>query len=168
MGIELPVMDPCLFCERAAGRRGDWVVIEEDADTITFLNPVQYEAGQTCVIPRRHAPTLIDLTDEEARDLVLAAKRVARAMVQALDPDGLLLYQNNGLASGQAVPHVHFHVVPRRAGSDWGLGPPHLARAQQTERADRLATPSSVPPSHVEIAARIRACLPHAGTRTLP
>jgi diadenosine tetraphosphate (Ap4A) HIT family hydrolase len=40
----------------------------------------------------------------------------------------VLLYQNNGVGSGQEVPHFHLHVVPRTPGSDWGLGPPHIAR----------------------------------------
>ena len=46
------------------------------------------------------------------------------------DPDGLLLYQNNGVGSGQEVPHFHLHVVPRRHGSDWGFGPPHIRRLE--------------------------------------
>jgi histidine triad (HIT) family protein len=33
----------------------------------------------------------------------------------------------NGVYSGQEVPHFHFHVVPRQKGSEWGIGPPQLA-----------------------------------------
>ena len=29
------------------------------------------------------------------------------------EPDGMTIYQNNGVASGQEIPHVHMHVVPR-------------------------------------------------------
>jgi diadenosine tetraphosphate (Ap4A) HIT family hydrolase len=63
-------------------------------------------------------------------------------MNTVLDPEGILLYQNNGVGSGQEIPHFHLHVVPRRAGSDWGLGPPHLARLEAAERpqhADQTA-----------------------------
>jgi len=42
-------------------------------------------------------------------------------------PLGVLTFQNNGVYSGQEVPHYHFHVVPRQPGSDWGIGPPQLA-----------------------------------------
>lgn len=60
-----------------------------------------------------------------------AAKHLTQVMVEAFAPDGVLLYQNNGTGSGQEVPHFHLHVVPRRAGSDWGFGPPHLAKLER-------------------------------------
>jgi len=80
------------------------------------------------VIPKRHAPTLLDLTDEEAVAVINAVRRIANALVKAYDPDGLNLIQNNGVIAGQVAPHFHMHVVPRRKiGSDWGNGPPHIA-----------------------------------------
>ena len=119
--------DPCYFCEAAAGRT-EKAVVEETDLTLTLVNWMQYERGQVYVIPRRHAPTLFDLTDEEAVAVMRTVRRVADALVQAYDPDGLNLIQNNGVAAGQQVPHFHVHVVPRRrAGGDWGTGPPHIA-----------------------------------------
>jgi diadenosine tetraphosphate (Ap4A) HIT family hydrolase len=67
-----------------------------------------------------------------------AAKRLTHVMVGAFAPDGVLLYQNNGVGSGQEIPHFHLHVVPRRTGSDWGLGPPHIARLEHGRRPMRL------------------------------
>jgi histidine triad (HIT) family protein len=137
-------MDPCIFCERIAGRRDDWAVIDEAPLSVSFVNPAQFEAGQALVIPRRHAPTIVDLTDAEAMAMMLAATRLSAAMVRAFDPDGITLYQNNGIASYQAVPHAHLHVVPRRYHSGWGEGPPHLAKLERAEREAsfaRLAAP---------------------------
>ena len=54
-------------------------------------------------------------------------------------PNGVLLYQNNGIGSGQEVPHFHMHVVPRGRESDWGFGPPHIARLGQPR-----------PPTHLD------------------
>jgi len=137
MPIELPAGDPCIFCERIEGR-DDWAVIEAADTTITIINPAQFEEGQALVIPRRHAPTILDLTDEEAAALMLAVRRLARALVDTFDPDGLTIYQNNGVASLQAVPHAHVHVVPRRYGSGWGEGPPHLAALTQADQEERF------------------------------
>jgi histidine triad (HIT) family protein len=120
-------MDPCYFCQIAGGADDRWNVIDETELTLTMLNGRQFETGQLIVVPRRHAPTLLDLTVEEEAGIMAAAKRAARALVKAFDPDGVLLYQTNGVGSGQEVPHFHLHVVPRTAGSDWGPGPPHLA-----------------------------------------
>jgi histidine triad (HIT) family protein len=134
MNFPMPVMEPCYFCELAQRRVDGWKLLVEDLLTTTVLNGRQYERGQTIVFPRRHAATLLDLTSQEAAAVMLAAKRVGAAITRALAPEALLLYQNNGMLAGQEVPHFHLHVVPRTAGSDWGLGPPHLARLQ-AERA---------------------------------
>jgi diadenosine tetraphosphate (Ap4A) HIT family hydrolase len=131
MPIQLPDMDPCYFCQIRDGAIERWNVIEQTDLTLTVLNGRQFEAGQCMVVPVRHAPTLLDLRPEEDAAIVAAARRVAQAMMQAFDPDGILLYQNNGVGSAQEVPHFHLHVVPRRQGSDWGLGPPHLARLER-------------------------------------
>ena len=119
--------DPCYLCEVIAGR-SEKGMVEETELTLTLVNWAQFELGQVYVVPRRHAPTLFDLTDDETVAVIHAARRAADAIVRAYDPDGLNLIQNNGVIAGQAAPHFHMHVVPRRkVGSDWGNGPPHLA-----------------------------------------
>ncbi len=103
-------------------------MVEETGLTLTLVNWAQFELGQVYVVPRRHAPTLFDLTNDETVAVIHAARRVGDAIVRAYDPDGLNLIQNNGVIAGQRAPHFHMHVVPRRkVGSDWGNGPPHLA-----------------------------------------
>jgi diadenosine tetraphosphate (Ap4A) HIT family hydrolase len=127
MPFELPRQDPCFFCEVIEGREEKGIVEETD-QTLTFVNWRQFEVGQVYVIPRRHAPTLLDLAEDEGAAIFRAVRRVADALVRAYEPDGLTLYQNNGVASLQEVPHFHMHVVPRRnAASRWGSGPPHIA-----------------------------------------
>jgi histidine triad (HIT) family protein len=119
--------DPCFLCEVIAGREEKGIVEETD-QTLTFVNWKQYELGQVYVIPRRHAPTLFDLTDDEAVAIMHAVRRVADTLVRAYNPDGMNLIQNNVVVAGQDAPHFHMHVVPRRKiGSDWGNGPPHIA-----------------------------------------
>ena len=119
--------DPCYLCEVVGGRAEKGIVEETDV-TLTVVNWAQFELGQVYVIPRRHAPTLFDLTDGESEAVIHAVRRVADALLRAYDPDGLNLIQNNGVVAGQDAPHFHMHVVPRRkVGSDWGSGPPRIA-----------------------------------------
>ena len=125
--IELPVMDPCNFCEGMAGREERWAIIDESELTLTVINPWQFEVGQCCVITRRHVPLILDLTDEEGAAVAHAAKRVAEALLKSFEPLGILTFQNNGVYSGQESPHFHMHVVPRQKGSEWGIGPPQIA-----------------------------------------
>ena len=138
MALPLPAMDPCYLCEIVAGSSDGWNVIGQDDLTLTILNGRQYEVGQCMVLPRRHAPTLLDLDDLEAAGVMAAARRIMQVMVVEFAPDGVLLYQNNGTGSGQEVPHFHLHVVPRRPVGDWGFGPPHLAKLEAQSRPVHL------------------------------
>ena len=156
MPFDLPEGNGCLFCERIEGERDDWAVISEDDSAVSFVNPRQFEEGQALVIPRRHAPTLLDLTEDEAAALMRHARRVAQAIVDTFDPDGLTLYQNNGVVSYQEVPHVHMHVVPRRYNSGWGEGPPHLAALTRAEREERFRREAVPIERQAELAERIR------------
>lgn len=131
--FEMPRPAVCVFCEMTVGRL-DKGVVEETALTITIVNQRQFETGQALVIPRRHAPTLLDLTDEEATAVMAATRRLAAALVATYAPDGITVYQNNGVASRQEVPHFHMHVVPRRKNGGWGAGPPHIAALESPSR----------------------------------
>jgi histidine triad (HIT) family protein len=42
-----------------------------------------------------------------------AVRRCARAAKEALKADGVTVLQLNGKASGQVIPHLHIHVMPR-------------------------------------------------------
>ena len=156
--IELPDQNPCEICEGICGRNEKWAVIEESDLTLTVLNPSQFEIGQCCVVTRAHKGTLLDLSIAEGNAVIIAAQRVARALNRAYQPLGILTFQNNGVYSGQEVPHYHFHVVPRQPGSDWGIGPPQLAffegagrirgtphdSAKDNERRERVQVDASI------------------------
>jgi histidine triad (HIT) family protein len=135
MPLTLPEMDPCYFCECVLAGPGGWNFVARDGEALILLNGRQYETGQCIVLPVRHAPTLLELSDEEGAAVMRAARRIATAMVEIFAPDGVLLYQNNGVAVGQEVPHFHLHVVPRRVVSHWEAGPPQLAAVMSGERA---------------------------------
>ncbi len=125
--IKLPEGDPCFFCEVVAGR-AEKGIIEKTDQTLSLVSSRQYEVGQSLVIPRRHVPTVLDFNDGELDAVMDAVRRLSKALMRAYDPDGITLYQNNGVASFQEVPHFHMHVVPRRSsGGNWGSGPPHIA-----------------------------------------
>jgi histidine triad (HIT) family protein len=93
-------------------------VVYEDDSVYVFLAPASLGGmeGHTLVVPRRHVETIFDLTDEEAGSLARTAVRAARMLRSALDLDGLIVVQRNGVVAEQTVPHVHLHLIPRRAG----------------------------------------------------
>jgi diadenosine tetraphosphate (Ap4A) HIT family hydrolase len=72
--------------------------------------------GHTLVVPRRHAATIWDLTDEEYA-ACFALVREARTVLEArFTPDGFTLGANCGVAAGQSVMHAHIHLIPRFQG----------------------------------------------------
>ena len=106
-------MSDCIFCKIVAGEIPS-AKVYEDAAKLAFMdiNPVQ--PGHVLLIPKKHYERLTDLPDETAADLASALPRLARAAVAAARADGFNIFQTNGRCSGQAVFHVHIHIIPRR------------------------------------------------------
>ena len=150
MPIEIPHPERCAFCRYIEGQ-GEAAVVEELAETLAFLNPRQYGMGAMLVIPKRHAPTVLDLDSTEAAAVMRHVHRLAHAVTKAFDPTGINIFQNNGISAGQTVAHYHVHVVPRYPG-DPGDKVFHADEFERTSIEERL-----------QIAARIIPHLPPVG-----
>jgi histidine triad (HIT) family protein len=104
--------DPhCLFCRIVAGEVPAHVVLD-DEHAVAFLDHRPIFPGHTLVVPRDHVPTLPDLPAAELGPYLRAVQRLAAAVPAALDATGTFVAANNTVS--QSVPHLHFHVVPRR------------------------------------------------------
>lgn len=112
-------MPDCLFC-KIARHEIPVLVVREDEHTLAFLDVNPRAEGHTVVIPKAHAETLLDLPDAELGPLWLAVREVSAALLGALGPDGFTIGLNHGREAGQAVPHLHVHVIPRRKGDGGG------------------------------------------------
>ena len=88
----------------------------EDAHTLAFMDLMPQSEGHSLVITREPAETLFDLTPDGAAACIRTTQLVAAAVKRAFDVPGILITQVNGAAAGQTVPHVHFHIIPRRPG----------------------------------------------------
>jgi histidine triad (HIT) family protein len=120
MPITLANGELCQCCVIAAEEMPSLTEVRRTDSMITIVVPRQHEVGHLVVFPVRHVATLMELTDEETAALAIETRAMAAALERAYgDLDGFLIYQNNGTASYQEVPHVHMHVVPRRVGSNW-------------------------------------------------
>jgi diadenosine tetraphosphate (Ap4A) HIT family hydrolase len=70
------------------------------------------------IIPKRHAATVYDLTDEEYADCFQLARDVRPILQEKFNPDGFNIGANCGEAAGQSVWHAHIHVIPRYKGDN--------------------------------------------------
>ena len=102
----------CIFCAIAAGEIPSFKVYEDDL-VLAYLDINPFSKGHTLVIPKAHTMGLLDTPDETLAAVIARVKKVAAHLKQALLCDGFNILQNNGVAAGQTVMHVHFHIVPR-------------------------------------------------------
>jgi histidine triad (HIT) family protein len=102
----------CIFCEIVAGRIAAEVV-HESHGAVAFLDVFPAARGHVLVVPRVHAPTLLDLDDAAVGDLFQAVKAVQARVQRALQPLGMNVGWNHGRPAGQHVHHLHVHVLPR-------------------------------------------------------
>lgn len=109
----------CIFCKIVAGEIPCHKLYEDD-HVLSFLDIGPLSEGHTLVIPKGHWQTLDEVPAEVVKACAAASQTVAEAVTASVDCAGWNLLQNNGPVAGQAVPHVHFHIIPRREGD--GLG----------------------------------------------
>ncbi len=68
------------------------------------------------LIPKAVRHRVADLTSEEAIDLFHTARYVAKRLESHYGGTSLNFGIQDGPESGQSVPHVHMHILPRRKG----------------------------------------------------
>lgn len=102
----------CIFCRIIRGEL-DAAIIFEDESTVAFLDLRQSNEGHVLVVPRHHVEQIYDLDEDTACALAGTVCKVARAVRRVYAPEGLSIWQSNGPAAFQEVPHVHWHVFPR-------------------------------------------------------
>ena len=128
--------DPnCIFCKIVAGQIPCWKLYEDEA-VFSFLDIGPLSEGHCLIIPRKHYETIDQMGGEEVAACARLIPRLSRAVQQATGAAGWNVLQNNGPFSGQAVPHVHFHIIPRR--QDDGLGYRWPAGKLDKQTAERL------------------------------
>lgn len=96
-------------------------IVYRDERAFAFMDAGQLNPGHVLVAPCHPYPTLLDMDQDMAADLMRLAWRVARAVQDAFHPEGLTLLQANRPAGWQTVAHAHIHVLPRYENDGVGL-----------------------------------------------
>jgi histidine triad (HIT) family protein len=119
-------MDKSIFSKIIAGEIPSFKVYEDKkVVAILDINPVN--AGHILVIPRDEYVTLMDMPDKLAEHTIIVVKHLASEIQRITGAPGINVFLNNGVAAGQEVPHVHFHIIPRFEGDE---AIPHWKRKQ--------------------------------------
>lgn len=102
----------CLFCKIIASEIPASKVYE-DTKVLAFNDIAPQAPVHILVIPRKHVDTVDDLTEMSIiSDLFAVIKRLAAEL--GIDKSGYRIVVNHGKDAGQAVPHLHFHLLGGR------------------------------------------------------
>lgn len=99
--------------------------VYEDERVFAFLDINPLSEGHTLVVPKEAAETMEALSEESAAALGRVLPRLCRAVIRATGVTQYNLLENNGSLAHQAIPHVHFHIIPKpNAREGLGIGWP--------------------------------------------
>ncbi len=102
----------CIFC-KIISKELNAKIIYEDEKTIAFLDINPHAPAHTVIIPKTHYETILELKEDELNSLFLAVKKVLALIEASINAQGFTIGINHGKIAGQAVPHLHIHLIPR-------------------------------------------------------
>jgi len=102
----------CIFCKIISGEIQAEKVYE-DEKTFAFLDAAPLTQGHTLVISKEHHVNILDTPDEILQAIITTVKKITIAVKEAVKADGVNISMNNEKAAGQAVFHIHMHIIPR-------------------------------------------------------
>lgn len=113
--------DDCIFCKLANGVIPTNSLYEDDVVKVIFdAGPAS--SGHVLILPKEHFDNVYALDDDTAAHVFQVAVKVAKALKEGLNLEGLNIVQNNGEIAGQTVFHFHMHIIPRYKGDTVNVG----------------------------------------------
>jgi histidine triad (HIT) family protein len=105
----------CIFCKIVAGDIPNYQVYE-DEEVLAFFDVLPISPGHTIIVPKKHYADLEEIPDKTLSAMIVAAKKIGKAIMEGMDVKGYSIFLDNKDAANQHVPHAHFHLVPRKEG----------------------------------------------------
>lgn len=102
----------CLFCKIAAHEIKSDILLENN-DVVAFRDINPQAPQHVLIIPKRHVDSAAEATKEELFSIFSAAEKIADQV--KIKSSGFRMVFNQGKAAGQAVPHLHLHVLGGRS-----------------------------------------------------
>lgn len=104
----------CLFCKIASGEIPT-TLVHHDENIVAFNDIAPQAPHHILIIPRLHIATINALTDKNTLligEMMQVAKKIAVGLNIA--DDGYRVLMNCNKNGGQAVYHIHFHLLGGR------------------------------------------------------
>ena len=112
--------ETCIFCRIIRGEIPSYKVYEDER-TLAFLDINPSAPGHTLIIPKVHVGQVEGLSREDSSTLFDTMQKLVGRIQSAVGAPSSTIGVNNGPESGQEIPHVHIHVIPRSKGDRGGI-----------------------------------------------
>ncbi|KAG2473948.1 MAG: HIT superfamily hydrolase [Nitrosopumilales archaeon] len=110
----------CIFCKIVKGEIPA-KIIDETNKTLAFMDAFPLTKGHSLVIPKNHYEKMQEIPPEENAELFETVRNVLSKVDKLTN--ATLVALHNGKDSGQEIPHVHIHLIPRS--KEDSAGPVH-------------------------------------------
>ena len=104
----------CIFCKIVNGNIKP-EIIAESTNFISFLDVHPIIKGHCLIVSKRHIKTIMELNDDEAKEIGLMQRDVSKKLKDTLDCD-ITIANSNGEWASQSIDHFHIHIIPRKKG----------------------------------------------------
>ena len=100
----------CIFCKIVSKEIPTKILVETES-CIGFLDAFPLAKGHALVIPKKHYEKLQDLPTNINTEVF----STVHSLISKVDTltGATLVAVHNGKESGQEIPHVHVHLIPR-------------------------------------------------------
>ena len=139
-------MSECIFCSIVAGEIPSSKVLEDPA-RLAFMDINPLQPGHVLLIPKKHYERVTDMPADELAELMRVMPELAAAVVAATGVEGFNVFLADGAVAGQEVPHVHFHIIPRREGDGLGFRRQPWQYKEGEMESMRARIAANLPPS---------------------
>lgn len=131
-------MSDCVFCRIGQGEIDEDLVAyrSENVFVVPALKQRQNNPGHALVLPVSHVTGLHDVPADLLHELFEVTGQVTSAVKDACGAIGSTVTQNNHIP-GQALHHVHVHVIPRFEDDGFRMPDPELCEAPRDVRLAR-------------------------------
>ena len=107
----------CVYCELPEIK--ERIIIKTDY-AFAFPTNIPIVPGHLLVCPNKCVSKLEDLSEEEFKGIFDLISKMKEVLKKTFDAEGFNCAWNEGNLAGQNVPHLHFHILPRKE-NDTGI-----------------------------------------------
>ena len=122
----------CIFCKIVKGEI-PVKIIENTNKSLAFMDAFPLAKGHSLVIPKNHYEKMQEIPPEENAELFETVRKVLSKVDKLTN--STLVALHNGKDSGQEIPHVHIHLIPRS--KEDSAGPVHSMFKNRPKLSDK-------------------------------